>query len=321
MIIQAGRVGFLLMALVACGSVPTTGSLAFRLNWQPGFQLQAIPAGTETLHILVRAGEQVEVDERLQQAGNLQRSYQLGVGPKQLQVRALNAGGEILAESDTQIAILPGRNTEAKLSLEPTQPEPETIIGGGGGSGNGNGGGGGGEDTGNGSDGSGSTGEQPNTGPVPNPNTSPNASPDPNPVSSPSASAGSSGGGGGGGSVSTGRSVTISGLVVDPETLAGNGHVARLLASVSDPDSVALATDYVWTCTDASNNPCAAPVRDSQNPAMAYWTAPIPANLGPYTLKLVIAVSGHPPQEISVQVNVMQNSGDVTTDTNQGGQA
>lgn len=305
----------LTLGLLSCqtpGSLESqaSGQFAVRLLWpEAAFRVQVIPADTETLHLKVFNGSQIELDEVLsrQQSGELLR-YTLQVGTKTVEVQALSATGETLAESRSELTIQANQLTRATIDLVPVSPAAPPA-------GN-NGSGTGGAET---------PDAEPSTPPVEGSGTvidapenptetepTPQDSAEPQPSASPSTQTGSRSGGSGSSSAST--TPTLNNLETDPTTLPGDGFVARLKASVSDPDEVLMASDYAWSCVDNDSNTCDAPRPSAEDPNVAYWTAPDPANTGPYTLTLVLTTGSGTTETQSVTVAVEQGNQNVNSD-------
>lgn len=117
------------------------GSFALQIEWpQPGFQLQVIPQETETIQLRIQGRQGDEVNTQISRDDEKnEHRFILDVGPKDIFVLALDAEGQLVAESESQVVILPNQVvradielSEVELILEPQ--DPSDGSGGGGGS-------------------------------------------------------------------------------------------------------------------------------------------------------------------------------------------
>lgn len=318
----------LALGLLSCqtpGSLDSqaSGQFAVRLLWPaPTFRVQVIPPATETLHLKIFQGSTVELDETLSREQSGERLlYTLPVGQKTVEVQALDATGALLADSRTALTIRQNQLTRATLDLIPVDgpagassgtsgtetpaaipsTSPSASV-----------------------NPSGADAQSPAdkpTDPTPQSSSEPAPQTSPQPSASPTAQTGSRSGGSSGSSAAV--NPVLDALLADPSTLSGDAFVARLQATVSDPDEVLQASDYVWSCVDNDANPCAAPQPSASDPNLAYWTAPDPANTGPYLLTLTLTPGSGSTSSQSVTIAVEQGTQNVNSDQvefNSGGQ-
>lgn len=127
--------------LLACQYPGTSdqGSFALHIDWpQATFRVQLIPSETESIQLRIRGSKGTEVEERFtrNQSGGEKR-FTLDIGKKDVTVRALDAQGQTLAESESQVTILPNQVTRADIELKAVQeviesPSPSSGSGSGG---------------------------------------------------------------------------------------------------------------------------------------------------------------------------------------------
>lgn len=286
-----------------------SGVFAVRIDWPPSaFTVAAIPTDTDSILLEVYGSDATkpEVTESFSRSeANKSRRYSLNIGRKKLIAKALDENGKTLAEARSSLEILPNQLTQAELELKPTSEEPINQN-----TGSSN------TSPGSASEPSASPGTEPNPHPEPNPGGLDDQTPE-SPVDSspapqePSASPFDPSQGGGSGDapgipgVNTVKPV-LSALSVDPSELSGAGYVTRLKIDLTKVNATLRASDLEWFCEDSAGTVCDAPISDENDLHLAYWTAPTPADQGPYTLRLKLGSKTE-----QVVVTVLQGNGTI----------
>lgn len=303
-----------------------SGSIKLAVAWpQPAFRIHAIPDQTAELQISVSGeGLSSSLDTTLtRDAISRVVQLQVPVGNKQVQVRAFDANGTLLAE-DRQTVVIQANQTSRlsmELQLVPViKPSPSSASG------------------------PGEPGGQPSSQPSspssnasaepesPRPSTEPSVTPsvDPSAQPSPQASAtsfdgsgGSSSGGGASGGSTTTTTDTMT-LSANPGNLSGDGFSTALKFSFTDPNVAADFQTYLtnnptapnWTCTDSSSNTGCGSFNSTSDPFVWTWTA---ASVTGSQFTLALSITGSTGKTYTNSVVVTVDTGTGTVSFGNGG--
>ena len=319
---QLGKGLGLVLLLAAC-SAPTlsetSGRMRMAVQWpQAGFRTQAIPAETRSMTVSISGQGLAQSLARTLTRGSGDSQtleLQLPLGSKQVEVKAFNGAGDLVAEDRQQVEIQANQTARLEMSLQavsPVQPQP----GNGNNPGNGgptvpltNGDGGPGSPSGNSS----SSPDSPTASSEPS--SAPSTSPSTAPTAGPTAQPASGGGGGGGGSGSSTAAITAS-LSADPTTISGMGFSTQLKINFSDANYAAAVASYLnsnptalsWTCVDSTSTAGCGAFGATSDKLRWTWTSP-GNQAGNFTLSFALTDQTGQNFNGNVMVTVNQGSG------------